>query len=131
MTERNFGFDTLQVHAGQEADPTTGSRVVPIYQTTSYVFKNAQHAADLFALAEPGANMRAKIAHTNDLPGRGAPENQFFAQAGNANRAAWPNLVGFQHGIPLIADHVFSGDIKIHFDYNPNAGAGAARPGSF
>lgn len=54
MTERNFGFDTLQVHAGQEADPTTGSRAVPIYQTTSYVFKNAQHAADLFALAEPG-----------------------------------------------------------------------------
>ncbi|MBP7355182.1 MAG: hypothetical protein KA928_03400, partial [Longilinea sp.] len=42
-------------------------------------------------------------------------------QAGNANRATWPNLVGFQHGIPLIADHVFSGDIKIHFDYNPNA----------
>ncbi len=54
MTERNFGFDTLQVHAGQEADPATGSRAVPIYQTTSYVFKNAQHAADLFALAEPG-----------------------------------------------------------------------------
>jgi len=54
MTERKFGFDTLQVHAGQEADPTTGSRAVPIYQTTSYVFKNAQHAADLFALAEPG-----------------------------------------------------------------------------
>ena len=54
MTERKWQFDTLQVHAGQEADPTTGSRAVPIYQTTSYVFKNVQHAADLFALKEPG-----------------------------------------------------------------------------
>jgi O-acetylhomoserine (thiol)-lyase len=54
MSERKLGFDTLQVHAGQEADPTTGSRAVPIYQTTSYVFKNAEHAANLFALKEPG-----------------------------------------------------------------------------
>lgn len=54
MYERNLGFDTLQVHAGQEVDPTTGSRAVPIYQTTSYVFHNAEHAANLFALAEPG-----------------------------------------------------------------------------
>lgn len=42
--------ETLAVHAGQVADPTTGSRAVPIYQTTSYVFKSAEHAADLFAL---------------------------------------------------------------------------------
>jgi O-acetylhomoserine (thiol)-lyase len=42
--------ETLALHAGQVADPTTGSRAVPIYQTTSYVFKDAQHAADLFAL---------------------------------------------------------------------------------
>ncbi|MBZ4187795.1 O-acetylhomoserine aminocarboxypropyltransferase/cysteine synthase family protein [Niabella beijingensis] len=47
-------FDTLQVHAGQQADPTTGSRAVPIYQTTSYVFKNADHAANLFGLKEFG-----------------------------------------------------------------------------
>ena len=67
MTERNFGFDTLQVHAGQDADPTTGSRAVPIYQTTSYVFKNAQHAADLFALAEPG-NIYTRIMNpTSDV----------------------------------------------------------------
>lgn len=52
--ERKFGFETLQVHAGQVADPTTGSRAVPIYQTTSYVFKNADHAANLFQLKEPG-----------------------------------------------------------------------------
>lgn len=54
MKERNLGFDTLQVHAGQEVDPSTGSRAVPIYQTASYVFHNAEHAANLFALAEPG-----------------------------------------------------------------------------
>lgn len=50
----NFRFETLQLHAGQEADPTTGSRAVPIYQTTSYVFKNAEHGANLFALKEFG-----------------------------------------------------------------------------
>jgi O-acetylhomoserine (thiol)-lyase len=54
MSERKLKFDTLQVHAGQQADPTTGSRAVPIYQTTSYVFNNAEHAANLFALKEPG-----------------------------------------------------------------------------
>ncbi|AHF15095.1 O-acetylhomoserine aminocarboxypropyltransferase/cysteine synthase family protein [Niabella soli] len=47
-------FDTLQVHAGQQPDPTTGSRAVPIYQTTSFVFKNAEHAANLFGLREFG-----------------------------------------------------------------------------
>jgi len=54
MSERKLKFDTLQVHAGQKPDPTTGSRAVPIYQTTSYVFNNAEHAANLFALKEPG-----------------------------------------------------------------------------
>jgi O-acetylhomoserine/O-acetylserine sulfhydrylase len=51
---KNYSFDTLQLHAGQEADPTTGSRAVPIYQTTSYVFKDAEHAANLFGLKEFG-----------------------------------------------------------------------------
>jgi len=54
MKDRALGFDTLQVHAGQKPDPTTGSRAVPIYQTTSYVFEDADHAANLFALKEPG-----------------------------------------------------------------------------
>jgi O-acetylhomoserine/O-acetylserine sulfhydrylase len=47
-------FETLQLHAGQEVDPTTGSRAVPIYQTTSYAFKSAEHGANLFALKEFG-----------------------------------------------------------------------------
>jgi O-acetylhomoserine/O-acetylserine sulfhydrylase len=50
----NLKFETLQLHAGQQADATTGSRAVPLYQTTSYVFKNAQHGANLFALKEFG-----------------------------------------------------------------------------
>ncbi len=54
MSERQLGFDTLQLHAGQEVDPTTGSRAVPIYQTTSYVFNDADHAANLFGLKEFG-----------------------------------------------------------------------------
>ena len=60
MSERKLSFETLQVHAGQEVDPTTGSRAVPIYQTTSYVFKNADHAANLFQLKEPG-NVYSRI----------------------------------------------------------------------
>jgi len=54
MSERKLKFDTLQVHAGQEVDPATNSRAVPIYQTTSYVFNNVEHAADLFSLKQPG-----------------------------------------------------------------------------
>ena len=53
-TEKQLHFDTLQVHAGQVADPTTGSRAVPIYQTSSYVFNDAEHGANLFALKEFG-----------------------------------------------------------------------------
>jgi O-acetylhomoserine (thiol)-lyase len=51
---KNLNFETLQLHAGQEPDPTTGSRAVPIYQTTSYVFNDAEHAANLFELKEFG-----------------------------------------------------------------------------
>ena len=54
MTERKLHFETLQLHAGQQVDPTTKSRALPIYQTSSYVFDNADHAANLFALKEFG-----------------------------------------------------------------------------
>lgn len=67
MTERKLKFDTLQVHGGQKPDPTTGSRAVPIYQTTSYVFNNTEHAANLFALKEFG-NIYTRIMNpTNDV----------------------------------------------------------------
>ena len=50
----SWGFETRQIHAGTEPDPATGARAVPIYQTTSYQFRDSQHAANLFALAEMG-----------------------------------------------------------------------------
>ncbi len=62
------GFETLALHAGQESpDPATGARAVPIYQTTSYVFKSTDHAANLFALKEFG-NIYTRIMNpTNDV----------------------------------------------------------------
>jgi O-acetylhomoserine (thiol)-lyase len=60
-------FETLQLHAGQEPDPVTGSRAVPIHQTTSYVFKNADHAANLFGLREFGNIYTRLMNPTNDV----------------------------------------------------------------
>ena len=54
MSERKLGFETLQVHGGQQIDTATGSRAVPIYQTTSYCFESVEHGADLFALKTDG-----------------------------------------------------------------------------
>ncbi|GHC13502.1 O-acetylhomoserine aminocarboxypropyltransferase [Gemmobacter nanjingensis] len=54
MTDKPLGFDTLAIHAGAKPDPATGARQVPIYQTTAYVFKDADHAARLFNLQEVG-----------------------------------------------------------------------------
>ena len=54
MSDKNYGFDTLQIHAGAAPDPVTGARQTPIYQTTAYVFRDADHAAALFNLAEVG-----------------------------------------------------------------------------
>ena len=67
MTEQSWHFDTLALHGGQEPDPTTGSRAVPIYQTTSYVFKDADHAANLFALAEAGNIYTRMMNPTTDV----------------------------------------------------------------
>ena len=54
-TEKKLRFETLQLHVGQEnPDPATDARAVPIYQTTSYVFRNSQHAADRFGLRDAG-----------------------------------------------------------------------------
>jgi O-acetylhomoserine (thiol)-lyase len=54
QTVRDYGFETLALHAGQEVDPSTTARAVPIYQSTSYVFHDTDHAANLFALSEMG-----------------------------------------------------------------------------
>ena len=55
MSKKDYRFETLQLHVGQEQpDPATDARAVPIYQTTSYVFRNSQHAADRFGLRDAG-----------------------------------------------------------------------------
>ncbi len=60
-------FETLQIHAGQDVDPTTGSRAVPIYQTTSYGFKNSEHGANLFGLKEFGNIYTRLMNPTSDV----------------------------------------------------------------
>ncbi len=67
MSEKSLNFETLQLHAGQEPDPVTNSRVVPIYQTTSYTFNSSEHGANLFALKEFG-NIYTRIMNpTSDV----------------------------------------------------------------
>ena len=73
----NWSFETKQIHAGQTPDPTTGARALPIYQTTSYQFRDTQHAADLFALAEPG-NIYTRIMN----PTQGVVEERLAALEG-------------------------------------------------
>jgi O-acetylhomoserine (thiol)-lyase len=77
-----WGFETKQVHAGQEPDPSTGSRAVPIYQTTSYVFRDSQHAQNLFALAEVG-NIYTRIMN----PTQGVFEGRMAALEGAVTTA--------------------------------------------
>ena len=60
MSEKKLHFETLQQHAGQVPDPVTGARAVPIYQTTSYVFKDAQEAEDRFAAAGEEAHVQQR-----------------------------------------------------------------------
>lgn len=76
MTE-NWGFETKQVHAGAEPDPSTGSRALPIHQTTAYVFKDTDHAANLFALGEFG-NIYTRIMN----PTQAAAEERIAALEG-------------------------------------------------
>jgi O-acetylhomoserine (thiol)-lyase len=66
-TEKAQGFETLALHGGQVPDPTTNSRAVPIYQTTSYVFNDAEHAANLFALREFGNIYTRMMNPTTDV----------------------------------------------------------------
>ena len=66
MSNPDWGFETRQIHVGGEPDPTTGARAVPIYQTTSYQFRNSEHAANLFALAEIG-NIYTRIMNPTQL----------------------------------------------------------------
>jgi O-acetylhomoserine (thiol)-lyase len=93
-----WSFETKQIHAGAEPDPATGARATPIYQTTSYVFRDSQHGADLFSLAEPG-NIYTRIMNpTQDVMEQrvaaleGGVAGLAFASGSAATTAAILNL---------------------------------------
>ena len=90
------GFDTLAIHAGVDPDPATGARVTPIYQTTSYAFESAEHAADLFALKAFG-NIYTRIMN----PTQGALEAKLAALEGGSAALA----VGSGHAAQLLVFH--------------------------
>ena len=97
MTDHVPGFSTLAVHAGAQPDPTTGARATPIYQTTSYVFNDADHAASLFGLKAFG-NIYTRITNptTAVLEERLAALEGGTAAVATAFMAlalAWPKLV--------------------------------------
>ncbi|MFD6952226.1 hypothetical protein A6A08_16420 [Nocardiopsis sp. TSRI0078] len=98
--EQAWSFETRQIHAGAAPDPATNARATPIYQTTSYVFRDTQHGADLFSLAEPG-NIYTRIMNpTQDVLEQrlaaleGGAAAVAFASGAAAVTAAVLNLVG-------------------------------------
>lgn len=110
MANKKLHFETIQLHAGQEQpDPTTDARAVPIYQTTSYVFHNSQHAADRFALRDPG-NIYGRL--TN--PTQGALEERVAAlEGGVAALAVASGAAAITYAIQNIAqngDHIVAAD---------------------
>lgn len=100
MTQHEYHFETKAIHVGQEsADPTTDSRAVPIYQTTSYVFHNAQHASDRFHLQDPG-NIYGRL--TN--PTQGVFENRIAAlEGGVAGLAVASGAAAITYTVQAIA----------------------------
>ena len=105
-TEKTFHFETLQLHVGQEAaDPATDSRAVPIYQTTSYVFRSSQHAADRFGLADAG-NIYGRLTNST----QGVFEDRIAAlEGGVAGLAVASGAAAITYAIQALAkagDHV-------------------------
>ena len=104
--EKTFHFETLQLHVGQEsADPATDSRAVPIYQTTSYVFRNSQHGADRFGLADAG-NLYGRLTNST----QGVFEDRIAAlEGGVAGLAVASGAAAITYAIQALArkgDHV-------------------------
>jgi O-acetylhomoserine (thiol)-lyase len=94
MSEPDWGFETRQVHAGAEPDPTTGARAVPIYQTTAYQFRDTAHAANLFALAEIG-NIYTRIMN----PTQGVLEARVSSlEGGTATAVGLPGALAVASG---------------------------------
>ncbi len=113
----NWSFETKQIHAGQEPDPTTGARALPIYQTTSYQFRDTQHAADLFSLAEPG-NIYTRIMN----PTQDAVEQRLAALEGGVGALLFASgqaaTTGALTNVAEAGDHIVAWG---HHDGRPHA----------
>ncbi len=110
MSEKKLHFETLQLHVGQEqADPVTDSRAVPIYQTTSYVFRNSQHAADRFGLRDAG-NIYGRLTNTT----QSVFEERIAAlEGGTAALAVASGAAAVTYAIQNVAqagDHIIAAD---------------------
>ena len=119
MKRENLHFETLQLHVGQEApDPATDARAVPVYQTTSYVFRNSQHAADRFALRDAG-NIYGRL--TNPTQGvfeervavlEGGVAGLAVASGAAAVTYALQNILGVGDHI-VAADNLYGGSFNL------------------
>ena len=118
MSKKNYRFETLQLHVGQEqADPATDARAVPIYQTTSYVFHNSQHAADRFGLRDAG-NIYGRLTNST----QGVFEDRVAAlEGGVAGLAVASGAAAITYALQNIAqagDHIVAADNLYGGSYN-------------
>ena len=116
--KKNYRFETLQLHVGQEqADPATDARAVPIYQTTSYVFRNSQHAADRFGLRDAG-NIYGRLTNST----QGVFEERVAAlEGGVAGLAVASGAAAITYALQNIAqagDHIVAADNIYGGSYN-------------
>ena len=117
-TSKNYRFETLQLHVGQEqADPATDARAVPIYQTTSYVFHNSQHAADRFGLRDAG-NIYGRLTNST----QGVFEDRVAAlEGGVAGLAVASGAAAITYALQNIlqnGDHIVAADNLYGGSYN-------------
>ena len=117
-TKKNYRFETLQLHVGQEqADPATDARAVPIYQTTSYVFHNSQHAADRFGLRDAG-NIYGRLTNST----QGVFEDRVAAlEGGVAGLAVASGAAAITYALQNIVqagDHIVGADNLYGGTYN-------------
>ena len=118
MSTKNYKFETLQLHVGQEqADPATDARAVPIYQTTSYVFHNSQHAADRFGLRDAG-NIYGRLTNST----QGVFEDRVAAlEGGVAGLAVASGAAAITYALQNIVqagDHIVAADNLYGGSYN-------------
>ena len=118
MTQKDYRFETLQLHVGQEqADPATDARAVPIYQTTSYVFRNSQHAADRFGLRDAG-NIYGRLTNST----QGVFEDRVAAlEGGVAGLAVASGAAAITYALQNIVqagDHIVAADNLYGGSYN-------------